>query len=552
MVKVGVFVTGEVIPLWIFRLLKKLVESDYASVTHFFIITQADTEVVRSKPGPWIYRFHEKFDLMISKNRVDFHIKVKIWDLCRDLAVDRFTVNSISICNEETELINRVLVHELDVILNFTTFNFDRIHTRLAQNGIWKYHLSNCYEPANIKPTYYEFANKLPEIKIEVEAEFGNSERSLLHQTWISTNFHSLSINLNHVYCLSTLLIPRLIYKLVKSGPAQFKKSTERITVTENKHIPKISFKLSEFEAFVNFARVTFRYLFRRMVFSDKTDWSLMFKKETYPFPGQGHFQSIASPFGINWADPFVIQRDGKTFLFVEELNATEYKGYIVALEMGEKGEIVQSWKILEKKYHISYPFIFEWNNQLYMIPETSADRTIQLYRCDRFPDKWTFIMNLMENVVAMDTTLFHHAEKWWMFTSICESECFPEHHELFLYSSTDLLTANWKSHPLNPIVHDIRNSRAAGRIFKYEDRFYRPAQDCAGQYGKAIQLNEITLINELEYEEKLVKRYDATWKKGLIGTHTFNFNGPIMAIDVSRLKTRLNIITLCKGRLFP
>jgi hypothetical protein len=175
------------------------------------------------------------------------------------------------------------------------------------------------------------------------------------------------------------------------------------------------------------------------------------------------------------------------------------------------------------------------------MIPESKGNRTIQLFCCTSFPGKWEFVMNLMENISATDSTLFYHNEKWWLFTAVDElnSPSVP-FSELFLYFSDDLFSGHWQSHPLNPVITDIKVSRPAGRIFILNDKLYRPSQDCSGDYGKAFNLNHITKLSTDEYEEILISKVEPHWDRTLVGTHTFNFDDNICVIDASPLRRRI------------
>ena len=82
--------------------------------------------------------------------------------------------------------------------------------------------------------------------------------------------------------------------------------------------------------------------------------------------------------------------------------------------------------KIIEKPYHLSYPFVFSYDNEFYMIPETGSNSTIELYKCLEFPEKWEMAAILMKDVRAYDTTILHKDGKWWLFTNICENEGGP------------------------------------------------------------------------------------------------------------------------------
>jgi hypothetical protein len=146
-----------------------------------------------------------------------------------------------------------------------------------------------------------------------------------------------------------------------------------------------------------------------------------------------------------------------------------------------------------------------------------------------------------MENIIAVDSTLFYHEKKWWMFTSIDETESWLKPFtELFLFFTDDLFSGTWKSHPGNPIVTDLKASRQAGNIFSHMGRIYRPAQDCSRRYGRAMKISEITRLDEQAYEETPVLDIEPDWNKSVIGTHTINFNDDVIVLDATRRARRI------------
>jgi len=207
-------------------------------------------------------------------------------------------------------------------------------------------------------------------------------------------------------------------------------------------------------------------------------------------------------------------------------------KGHISLITMDEKGNYNQPEIVLDKPYHLSYPFVFEHEDDYYMIPESGANKTIDLYRCIEFPDKWEFQMNLMENVRAVDATVFYHNGKWWMFANLIENDGASLWDELFLFYSDDLFNTDWQPHPLNPIVSDCKFARPAGKIFVENGRIYRPSQNCSTRYGYGFNLHEITSLDENHYAEDLVTRVEPNWDKHIIGTHTFNRVNSLHIID--------------------
>jgi hypothetical protein len=228
-----------------------------------------------------------------------------------------------------------------------------------------------------------------------------------------------------------------------------------------------------------------------------------------------------------------VIEDKGKYFLFFEEvLYQKVERGHIAVAEINEKGFLSSPVTILKEPFHLSYPFVFRYEGKYYMIPESEESTTIRLYESVSFPFEWSFKMNLMENVRAVDTTLLFKDGKIWMFTNIRDIEGASYSEELFLYSADTLFTTDWKAHPGNPIVSDARSSRPAGGIFMFNNRYYRPSQDCSIRYGYATVFNEITRLDDQVYEEKPVTGITPEWADDLYATHTFSSEKRLSAID--------------------
>jgi hypothetical protein len=214
-------------------------------------------------------------------------------------------------------------------------------------------------------------------------------------------------------------------------------------------------------------------------------------------------FQKIIPPKDRFWADPQVIQADGHYYIFVEEYLYKIGKAHISVIEIDKHGNCKDPVCVLEKDYHLSYPLVFQWESKYYMVPESVKNKTIELYECTEFPHRWIFKMNLMENVNAVDTTLFHYQGIWWLFTGMVDSEASLPLVELFLFFSKELFTRDWTPHPLNPIEPNVTKARPAGSLFTRNGRIFRPSQNCSKTYGYGLYLNEVLLLSETEYLEK-------------------------------------------------
>jgi hypothetical protein len=233
------------------------------------------------------------------------------------------------------------------------------------------------------------------------------------------------------------------------------------------------------------------------------------------------------------WADPFVVIKDNESYIFFEELSYKDWKGYISYIKMNADKSFTKPKKILQKDYHLSYPFIFQYEDAYYMIPESAENRTIELYKCNAFPEKWEFQKNIMQDVRACDTTLIEHNGLWWMFSVICGHDKCMNTEDLHIFYSDNPLSNNWTSHKNNPVVSDATNARPAGKIFSNNGKLYRPSQSCAAIYGKGLNINEIIELSTEAYKEKKIHEDTAEWSSRVSGLHTYNHEGNLSVSDI-------------------
>lgn len=186
---------------------------------------------------------------------------------------------------------------------------------------------------------------------------------------------------------------------------------------------------------------------------------------------------------------------------------------------------------VLERPYHLSYPFVFEWDGNVWMIPESGANRTVELYRAVDFPSAWSLDRVLLDDIAACDATLFSADSRWWMAVNIAPDPSAAYWDELHLFHAGTPL-GPWTPHASNPVRSDTRSSRPAGHVVATSEGLLRPAQDCSRGYGYAIVLNRIDRLDDHRFVESEVGRLLPTWHPGLNGTHTINATGRLVAID--------------------
>jgi hypothetical protein len=536
-ITIGLIIEVDKQPLWISRVIEQLLKSDFIDI-ELILYNTCENTWSTATTYPILYGLHKKLDRFLTRNRADYEKKDDLPGVLQGIPAISVDSDFIQDSRIRDDIYFKISRFNLDIILNFSSLILIKPGHRLARYGIWQYRIEPWATGGEEIICYWKSIIKDPVIETVVEcSNIHDHEVISLHRSWIPTNFNSIHLNLDHALGMCSVIIPRLVKGFYLYGVAYFSYLRSNTSKTEIQSNAQNHYPPSNIQALQNMIHILFRYLYRKIIIGTKWKWFLLFSADRRSFPDSAStFQALIPPRDRFWADPFVVCQNGKRFIFIEEVIYSTNKGHIALLEMNSEGKIQQVQKILEKPYHLSYPFVFLHDNNYYMIPESSANKSIELYRCKDFPVKWEHVMNLASNINAKDTTVIYHRNKWWLFTAINDFNNFEEYVELYLFYANDLFTEEWISHPCNPVVTDIRTARPAGRIFEYRNKLYRPSQDCSARYGKALNLNQIVELNEESYKEILVSRTEATWIPNLKGTHTFNFDKDFSIIDVYKI----------------
>ncbi|MGE5444134.1 MAG: hypothetical protein ACM3SR_05950 [Ignavibacteriales bacterium] len=268
------------------------------------------------------------------------------------------------------------------------------------------------------------------------------------------------------------------------------------------------------------------RELFKRLIkrlFSPTTDWTQTDNSPSIEgdwsigiYAGESPFHFVPFEGGENpvltredvsdiragfVADPFMMRVNHKWYMFFEVMNQQTNKGEIGLATSKDGIKWAYQEIVLAEPFHLSYPYIFEWKNDIYMIPESFQAGSIRLYKASKFPIKWNFVKTLLSGGVFLDSSVFRYDDKWWLLT-----ETNPDHKydTLRLYCADDL-TESWLEHPESPIINkNAHIARPAGRVQVVNDRVIRYAQDCYPIYGAQVRALEITELTTSSYRERV------------------------------------------------
>jgi hypothetical protein len=246
-------------------------------------------------------------------------------------------------------------------------------------------------------------------------------------------------------------------------------------------------------------------------------------------------------PAGSFHADPFGLWHDGHLHVFAEAFDYRRRVGHIDLLIYDPDFVLLDCRTVLKRPWHLSYPFVFEADDEIWMLPEAFQSGTLTLYRAKSFPYHWEPVCEIPLDGPAIDATPLFHGGKWWLFYSPSQNRLAKKSHLHLAWSNT--LMGPWHVHPLNPVRVDLSSARPGGTPEVRDGVIILPVQDCRATYGAAIRTLAVDHLNETEFSATIGTTLVAPpWMAPFAqGLHTLATAGPVTLIDVKRMDASLH-----------
>ncbi len=231
---------------------------------------------------------------------------------------------------------------------------------------------------------------------------------------------------------------------------------------------------------------------------------------------GNNHYRLSEANSKDLLADPFLWKYNDELFCFYEE-QTQKQPGVIKVFGVRNK----TSELVIQEKYHLSYPQLIQDGEDLLMIPESSANSTLDIYKCLQFPNKWKKVHTMFSGRKLHDATILKHEGKYWLFAVECSDDRMNPWVDLKIFYA-DSLYAEWKSHAMNPVLSDVRYARCGGSFLRRDNEIIRVCQNSSGRYGRNLSFRKVIELTadkfrEEEYEMPLEIREKNT------AMHTYN-----------------------------
>jgi len=540
--RLGIAVDGTVVPKWISFVLSKLDRAPIVDVALVVIDGRGGAAKLGSgrRLRPLLFALYENLDYRVFRSAPDAFEQVDVADdLAGRVNVLRLPASADgSTADGDLESIRS---HDLDVILWLATGRPSAGLLDCARFGVWGLYHGDPRASADAPP----FASQLLDdeaVAVTGLQIFGAEPCAdrVIYRSHSAIDPHSLHRSRNPAYWKAANFPLRRLEHLHRAGwgfVEGLPTHHERPHAEAPTHgIPS---NLEMLRFFVRLLARGLRSRLRNILYSEA--WFLAFRRvpDATSADGGHDWTIVSPPRGRSFADPFVIRNDDRHYVFFEEYIAREDRGIISYVDIVSDARTSSPHVVLERDHHLSYPFVFTLDGDVFMVPETAEKRAVELHRAVDFPRGWVFERRLLNDIAGVDATIVAHAGKLWLFMNVAEHGV-AYSDELYIFFA-DSLEGHWTPHWLNPVVSDVRSARPAGRIFERDEMLIRPGQDSSRGYGSAVVLHRIEVLSEEDYRETPIARVDGSWYKGNLGTHTYDADDRYEVIDGRRWERRLH-----------
>lgn len=204
-------------------------------------------------------------------------------------------------------------------------------------------------------------------------------------------------------------------------------------------------------------------------------------------------------------ADPFFVKEKDSFYIFFEH-QKTNSNGKIGLMTSSNGIDYNYKGTVLEEKFHLSYPHVFKYKNQYYMLPETKRAGAVLLYKSTCFPSKWEICDTLVKDVKLKDPTIY-------LSDSLNVFVASDDDLNLHMFMS-DSLNGRWEAYK-KAIIKKGTEARPGGRfIVNKKGQLLLPLQNSTHGYGYGISLyrfnferENLTLEREFPF---FIKRTDS------------------------------------------
>jgi hypothetical protein len=404
---------------------------------------------------------------------------------------------------EDIETIRKA---DLDVMIRFGFGILQGDILDVPRSGILSFHHADNRVSRGGPPGFWEWygARHQTGVTLQVLTEELDNGRVVARGSY-QTKLWSFAANRRHAFLEGQMLLVDAVRRLATGHPFRFEDENESFNVSVSPVFKSPNALQCLGATALLLKRVLAQIASRLMRRGNR--WEIFIAKTSVE--GIDEFSlalrravCLKPPRGRIWADPFIVQRDDGVFLFFEDVGYREKKGKISYLRLDENASVIDYGVALEREFHLSYPFLLEDGDELFMIPEASESRKVSLYRCVDFPGQWEHVTDILDDLSASDSTVLRRDGKYWLFSNIDRNESGNPNYELHVFWA-ESLDGPWIPLQDNPVVIDASTARMAGGFIEDRDGgLYRCSQINGSRYGEGLNFMRVDNLTVDGYRE--------------------------------------------------
>jgi hypothetical protein len=485
-----------------------------------------------------LFRCYAAWDAVCLQNRQDDPLAV--YDYSQPLAnipaLEATPITHGFTDSFSPDVVAAIRAYDLDVLIRF---GFHRLRGNVLQAsryGVWSVHHGDTDYYRGGPAHFWELVERHPTTGVTLQVlNESDEDLALAKGVFVTRQGMRLSQNRQAPYWGTTHLVIQKLHELHAHG----------WNFVRDKAVLQSSYqgKRPVYRTPTNWEMVRWlsreavaaagRMAIRRLRPKPKSSWRIGIRLSATPLFEEGagalaSFRWYEAPPGRWFADSMAFQHNGRQWLFIEDFDEEAKKAVISVAEIRSDGQMDVVRPCLIQPYHLSYPLVFAHDGDIFMIPETSENERVELYRARHFPFEWK-LEKVLAPFRAVDTTPLYHGGRWWFFTSIPEPRGWGALGFLFTAAH---LTGEWSLHPSSPISSSSLDARNAGPILQWGTRLLRSTQSAFPVYGYSFSFHEITQLDPHGFTQQTLTTIDPAGAPPLLGTHTYSRAGDLEVID--------------------
>jgi hypothetical protein len=477
----------------------------------------------------------KKVEKKYFKNKIpDFNEFYRTWFIDKIENLKIFNIDS----SDLEDSISTLKELDIEFIINFiNTIHFEENLINISNKGIFSFNFCNHKFPNDFSSIFKNVYKNKKSLSIEVLLKSNNASGTLLLGKFPTQRTYTES--LLFLQRESLFYVINFIKKNITTAKAELNFQFTALSKRQNTFIEGRNWQYFHYLFSTAFNIVKFKY----KSINKNNKWSVAYlPKSDFLNVDFSKGTIIKNPEGRFLADPFIVTKEDRTICFVEDYDFKQNIGSISAIEIFNNKSYQFLGEVIKEEFHMSFPYLFEYENELYMIPETSQANSIRLYKCINFPLKWDFQWDLISNIKTVDTMIFNTGKQWCLLTNEVKENGTDANSSLFAYFSDSPLSQNWTPHENNPIVLNSEFSRNGG-ILKKDSILYRIRQQHGGKnlYGHSFSIAKILELSNSSFKEEQIQNIEPVFFRNLLGCHTMNENENYFVYDFYKFESILS-----------